>query len=627
MTMTTTPPGRARRLSTIAAIVAALTVFGGAQAALADPAPNAGPTVGGTVVSDQYPLGVRFTVVEAGGTSSTALGDDGLVYSWGDNGSGQIGDGTNTARPIPTPVAMPAGVTFTDMSVGDAHTLALGSDGLVYAWGANTNGQIGDGSTTNRTAPVLVPTPSGVTFTQVAAGRYGSYALASDGTAYGWGRNVSGQVGSGATGGNVLTPTPVAMPAGVTFVQIVGGQDQAAAIASNGSVYAWGSNYSGQLGNGTTIDSPVPSLVQMPVGVTATTISSGLGHLAAFGSDGQAYAWGFNLQGQLGDGSNLNRNTPTVVQPPAGVVFAGIDASGQSTYALTADGTAYSWGDNTSGQLGDGTTTSRTVPTAVIMPPGVTFTSVGRGLRHVLAIGSDGNTYTWGENAFGQLGDGTTTRQLAPTVVTRDLVITGVTFGGVPGTNLTQADGTWTVETPPGCGPVDVVVSWTLYGTPASQTFPGGFFYGTAPAITGQPASSTISSGDTASLVAAASGDSAPTVQWQSSTDPAGPWTDIAGATSETFDAAPTETTSYRAVFTNCNGEAITEVATIEVEEPVVVTPPVTTPPSSGAVGPRVNTGGDIQSPAPAPLDATWLFVIAGGLLAVGARWVLKGAA
>ncbi|AZS38904.1 Endoglucanase C [Microbacterium oxydans] len=624
---TTTPlPGRTRRLSTIAAVAAAITVFGGAQAALADPSPNAGPTAGGTVVSDVYPVGVDFTIVDGGGSTTTALGNDGLVYSWGQNSEGQIGDGTTTDRPSPTPVLLPAGVTFTDVSVGDQHALALGSDGLVYSWGANNYGQLGDGTTVAHSIPTVVSTPPGVTFTQVMAGRYHSLALASDGSAYAWGGDNNGRLGTGSTT-PTSTPTPVVMPAGVTFAKLAAGTEASAAIASNGTVYAWGGNSVGTIGDGTNTDRLVPTLVSMPAGVTVTSLSVGDAHMVAVGSDGNTYAWGSNIFGQLGDGTLVSRNEPAVVTAPAGVTFTSIVAGSASTYALTAAGTAYAWGYNAFGQLGNGSTADSPVPAAVQMPSGVTFTTIGGGVAHAVAQGSDGNTYAWGLNFAGQVGDGTTTTRLTPVPVNRDIVITGVTFGGVPGTNLTQADGTWTITTPPGCGTVDVVVSWTLFDTTDSQTFPGGFVYGTAPVVTSQPGSASIVSGASTSLTAGASGDSSPTVQWQSAADPAGPWTDVAGATSTTLDVSPTATTSYRAVFTNCNGEAITEVGTVEVRVPAVVTPPVTTSPAGGAVGPRVNTGGDIQAPVPAPLDATWLFVIAGGLLAVGARWALKGAA
>ncbi|WP_402842945.1 SpaA isopeptide-forming pilin-related protein [Microbacterium sp. GXS0129] len=539
----------------------------GATAASAAVSPTSGPTAGGTVVSDQYPIGIDFTIVDGGSYGTVALGSDGVVYAWGDNAAGQLGDGTTTSHSTPAPVSTPAGVSFTDIAAGEAHVLALTSDGQIYSWGSNSSGQLGIGSTTSSSLPVLVPTPAGVTFTQVSARGGSSYALTADGRAYGWG---VGYLGTGSWQDS-LVPVPLQMPAGVTFARIEAGSRGGAALTTDGEVYTWGINFFGQVGDGTNVDRYAPVRAHLPAGVTATSIAAN-GAVLVLGSDGNVYAWGNNTQGQLGDGSTVNRNSPVLVSVPAGVTFTSIGLAGGTAYALTADGIAYSWGSNSSGQLGNGTATNQaytTVPGPVQMPTGVTFTTIGGGSSHAIAQGSDGNTYVWGNNYYGQLGSGLGTLHYAPVPLNRDVVITSVTFGGVAGTNLIQGDGTWTVQTPPGCGAVDVVVSWTLFDTTDSATYPGGFVYGTAPSITQHPASTSITSGDTAALTAQATGDSAPTVQWQSSATPDGPWTDIAGATTDTLDVAPTVTTSYRAVYANCNGQATTDIATIDVTEPV----------------------------------------------------------
>lgn len=608
MRKATTPVGRAHRLSLIAAGVAAILVFGGAQTAIADLTPDSGPTAGGTVVSDQYPVGVKFTLVGGGGSSSTALGDDGLVYSWGDNSVGQIGDGTDIRRPTPTPVLMPAGVSFTDVSVGDAHVLALGSDGRVYSWGENNLGQLGDGTDTNRFAPAAIPNPPGVTeFIQVMAGRYHSLALASDGTAYAWGAGNGGKLGNGATD-NVDVPTLVTMPTGVTFATLAAGEVASAAIAADGSVYAWGGNFSGTIGDGTNTDRRVPTPVQMPVGVGAATLSVGSEHMAALGKDGKGYAWGLGRYGQLGNGAVDDSNIPELVSVPTGIVFRSVVAAGNSTYALTADGIAYAWGLNVDGQLGDGTTTNRRVPTPVHMPVGVTFTVIGGGIGHTVAQGSDANTYAWGSNGFDQLGDGTTRRQVFPVPVTRDVIILSVTFGGVAGTSVAQANGTGSATTPPGCGPVDVVVRWSLYNTTGERTYPNGFFYGTMPTVTTQPASTKVAPGSSTTLRSAATGDSTPTVQWQSSPTPNGPWADIAGADAASYSAAPSEETSFRAVYTNCNGATSSRVATIALQAP--------------ASGPGVHTGGSTSGgsasePAITGGSVPWTSIAIGLLLTI----------
>ncbi|MEG2886951.1 MAG: hypothetical protein RR853_07480, partial [Aurantimicrobium sp.] len=144
----------------------------------------------------------------------------------------------------------------------------------------------------------------------------------------------------------------------------------------------------------------------------------------------------------------------------------------------------YAWGDNGYGQLGDGTNTSRNVPVLVQAPAGVTFTSISAGNSHSLALGSDGNTYAWGDNGYGQLGDGTNTSRNVPVLVLLDVIVTGVTFDGLPGTSIIDnGDGTWSVDTPAHvAGPVDVVVSWTLNGVAQTPvTYAGGFTYNPTP--------------------------------------------------------------------------------------------------------------------------------------------------
>ncbi len=214
------------------------------------------------------PAGVTFTSVTASSYYSLALGSDGKAYAWGANGSGQLGIGTNTGSSVPVAVTMPAGVTFTSVTAGNIHSLALGSDGKTYAWGDNSLGQLGDGTTWYRYVPVAVTMPPGVTFTSVTGGYQSSVALGSDGKAYGWGANYYGQLGNGSTT-NSSVPVAVTMPPGVTFTSVSASiGTYSVALGSDGKTYAWGSNGSGQLGNGTTTNSSIPVAVTMPPGVT-----------------------------------------------------------------------------------------------------------------------------------------------------------------------------------------------------------------------------------------------------------------------------------------------------------------------------------------------------------------------
>ncbi|WP_442928465.1 RCC1 domain-containing protein, partial [Microbacterium sp. LB16] len=421
--------------------------------------PGTGSAAGGTQVTIPA-LSTAFAQASAGAYHSLALGLDGKAYAWGWSPDGQLGNGATEGSSVAVAVTMPAGVTFTSVSAGGFHSLAMGSDGKAYAWGWNTSGQLGNNSTTSSSVPVAAMMPAGVTFTSVSAGISHSLAVGSDGKAYAWGYNTSGQLGNGSTTDS-LVPVAVTMPAGVTFTSVSASAYHSVALGSDGKTYAWGGGSLGQLGNGSTTDSLVPVAVTMPAGVTFTSVTAGDYHSVALGSDGKAYAWGRNNLGQLGNGSTTDSLVPVAVTMPAGVTFTSVSASGYHSLALGSDGKTYAWGNNNLGQLGNGSTTDSSVPVSVTMPAGVTFTSVDAGGYHSLALGSDGNAYAWGDNGSGQLGDGSTTSSSVPVVVKKSVVVTSVVFGGTVGTGLVQnPDGSWSVTTPAhGAGAVDVVVS------------------------------------------------------------------------------------------------------------------------------------------------------------------------
>ncbi|WP_033505034.1 hypothetical protein, partial [Bifidobacterium actinocoloniiforme] len=174
------------------------------------------------------------------------------TYAWGYNNEGELGDGTNTQRSLPVRVNTPTGVTFTQINAGKYHSLAIGSDGNTYAWGDNGSGELGDDSKINRSTPVPVHAPSGVTFTQISAGGAHSLAIGSDGNTYAWGDNSFGQMGTGTSSSTL--PKRVSAPAGVTFTQINAGWNHSLAIGSNRNTYAWGANWYYQLGDDSKIN-------------------------------------------------------------------------------------------------------------------------------------------------------------------------------------------------------------------------------------------------------------------------------------------------------------------------------------------------------------------------------------
>lgn len=366
--------------------------------------------------------------ITAGGTHSCALSTAGDAYCWGDNRFGQLGDGTTTDRPVPTAVSMPPGVTFVGLDAGRFHTLAVSATGTAYAWGNNGFGQLGAGTTPLRSAPVAVAAPAGVDFADVSAGFDHSAALSTAGDAYGWGRNLGGQLGDGTTTQR-LGPAAAAMPSGISFSQVSAGPAFTLALTAAGDGYAWGRNIRGELGIGSFSSSPVPVAMDMPSGVSFEEIRAGGGFTNPFGlalaTTGEAYGWGDNGFGQLGDGTSFGRLSPTAVSMPTGVSFTEVAAAVTHSLAVSTDGRAYGWGGNVAGQLGDGTTSFRRLtPAVVAMPPGVSFTGIA-GHFHSLAIAGTGGAYGWGPNDHGQVGDGTTLDRLTPTAV---LVPSGVSF-------------------------------------------------------------------------------------------------------------------------------------------------------------------------------------------------------
>ncbi len=282
--------------------------------------------------------------VAAGWNHSLAAGIDGRVWSWGDNSFGQLGDGGTYSRSAPLQVEGLSGVMA--VAAGKYHSLALKSDGTVWAWGFNGNGQLGDGTTAQRLSPVQVSQLTGIT--AISAGAEFSLALRGDGTVWSWGKLAGSQ-----------SPVPVTGLSDV--IAIAAGSRHALALRHDGSVWAWGSGARGELGNGVIADSSSPVPVTGLAGITA--LAAGGAHNLAVTAEGAVWAWGANGSGQLGDGTVVQRSVPVQVQGLDGLPAATYAAAGEDYSAvLLSDGTIRSWGDNSRGQLGDGATTASLTP-------------------------------------------------------------------------------------------------------------------------------------------------------------------------------------------------------------------------------------------------------------------------
>ena len=309
---------------------------------------------------------------------------------------------------------MPADVTFVSIHANSQHTCALTSVGTIYCWGGNAYGQLGNGTTMQSNMPTAVA--AGVTFVSVSTGGYHTCALTSEGSLYCWGYNYNGQLGIGNTV-NRTNPTAVFMPVDVIVASIDAGGNYTCALTTVGTIYCWGRNEYGQLGNGTTSMSTTPSALGLSAGVPIDSISVGEISACARTSDGAIYCWGNNSYGQLGDGTTTHRSMPMPLSIPAGETFASITAGVFHTCANTIVDTIYCWGVNAYGQLGTGDTLDRTSPVIVSMSVGVSSPSLSLGSTHTCMLNSTGTIYCWGYNADGQLGNGTTSQSNTPVLV------------------------------------------------------------------------------------------------------------------------------------------------------------------------------------------------------------------
>lgn len=341
---------------------------------------------------------------------------------------------------------------FRDLDGGKRHQCAIKSDGTAWCWGANDDGELGDDTFTDRRLPVQVQGSGGVgVFTDgvlLGAGWDHTCAVRSDGTAWCWGRWSNGRLGSGATSDRD-TPQQVRGPSGVGFLtgvaDIEGGDDHTCARKTDGTVWCWGQGDRGQIGDDATSDRTYPVQVHGVNGVGFLTdvveLSSGGDHNCARTSDGAVYCWGQGSYGQLGNNDDNDVETPVRVVGPGGsgwMIAVEISVGEDHTCARQSDGTAWCWGRNDEGRLGDDTAVDRDAPVQVVGSGGVgTLTSVERlstGEEHTCARRADTSVWCWGENADGQLGDDTFSDRRYPVQVeTSSGFLTSVDFVGVGG--------------------------------------------------------------------------------------------------------------------------------------------------------------------------------------------------
>jgi alpha-tubulin suppressor-like RCC1 family protein/tRNA A-37 threonylcarbamoyl transferase component Bud32 len=359
------------------------------------PAPAAA-TTGGPAVT--FPP--ERSTVAAGGRHSCALTAGGRAECWGANDQGQLGDGSHEDRMGPAAVA--GDLSFSQLSAGQSHTCGITREGDAYCWGNNERGQLGDATTLQRDTPVRVGANG--PFKTVRAGFSHSCALSRAGEISCWGSNAYGQIGSG---GGLTSQRPVDVAGGVRFGAMAVGWNHTCAITPGGDLYCWGSNSAGQLGDGTRDDRRVPTRVAGSARFIA--VAAGSQHTCAVAVGGGVYCWGRNTYGQLATGAG-DRSQPARVESDG--QFSAVAAGAVHTCATTITGQVYCWGRNTFGQLGDGTTTDRGEPIRVTNVPAVAVLQASG--AHTCAGTTTGETYCWGYNVEGQIGDGTRNHRSRP---------------------------------------------------------------------------------------------------------------------------------------------------------------------------------------------------------------------
>ena len=346
---------------------------------------------------------IDTTQIAAGNGHTCALETDHTVECWGYNGNGQLGNGTTTDSNVPVPVSNLNDATA--IAAGGYHlTCALETDHTVACWGFNGDGQLGNGTTTDSNVPVSVSNLNDAT--AITASGNHTCALKTDHTVACWGDNGEGELGNGT---NTSSNVPVSVSNLDDATAITAGHYHTCALKTDHTVACWGNNSFGELGDGTNTSSNVPVPVSGLDDATAITAAGG-DHTCALKADHTVACWGNNSYGQLGNGTNTSSNVPV---PVSGLDDATAIAAGDIlTCALKADHTVACWGNNYAGQLGNGTTTDSNVPVPVSGLDDAT--AITANYEHTCALKADHTVACWGNNYAGQLGNGTTTDSSVP---------------------------------------------------------------------------------------------------------------------------------------------------------------------------------------------------------------------
>lgn len=373
----------------------------------------------GTVIAKQSPVqigtGTSWSDVSNGSNFTMAIKTDGTLWTWGQNLSGELGINLTANRSSPVQVGLLSG--WSKISAGTSYSMAIRTDGTLWSWGTNSGGQLGIGTTVNRSSPVQIGTDTN--WSVVSAGKlFHTLAVKTDGTLWAWGLNSSGQLGTNNT---IARSSPVQVGTDTNWRFVNNNGNTSIAIKTDGTLWVWG-------GDNSALGIMRTSRLPFPVNTSLTNVSdivAGTSYTIAVSSTGNLWAWGRNDTGNIGDNTIVTRSSP--VQIGTDTNWSTVFAGDSHTMSIRNNGTLWAWGLNSSGQLGDGTAINRSSP--VQIGTDTNWNTLGCGLSHTMAVRSNGTLWAWGLNNFGQLGDGTKINRSSPIQIGTDTNWTKVSCG------------------------------------------------------------------------------------------------------------------------------------------------------------------------------------------------------